>query len=58
MEHFSKYKIRDYKYWSISLHPNQGYLGRCVIWCKRGDALDLADATQEEQVELFEEALK
>ena len=53
MEHFSKYKIKDYKYWSTSLHPNQGYLGRCVIWCKREDALDLADATPEEQEELF-----
>src|SRR3989344_4781964 len=53
MEHFSKYKIKDYKYWSISLHPNQGYLGRCVIWCNRKDALDLSDATQEEQSELF-----
>ena len=53
MEHFSKYKIKDYKYWSISLNPNQGYLGRCVIWCNRKDALDLSDATQEEQSELF-----
>jgi len=28
-------------------------LGRCVIWCKREDALDLTDATPEEQSELF-----
>lgn len=53
MESFSKYKIKDYKYWSIFLHQNQGYLGRCVIWCNREDALDLVDATPEEQQELF-----
>lgn len=53
MENFSKYKIKDYKYWSIFLHKNQGYLGRCVIWCNRENALDLADATPEEQKELF-----
>jgi len=35
------------------VHENQGYLGRCVVWCKREDALDLADATLEEQAELF-----
>ena len=53
MENFSKYKIKDYKYWSIFLHQNQGYLGRCVVWCNREDVLDLADATPEEQRELF-----
>ena len=53
MEDFSKYKIKDYKHWSIFLHQNQGYLGRCVVWCNREDALDLADATPEEQRELF-----
>ena len=37
----------------IYVHENQGYLGRCVVWCKRTDALDLADATPEEQAELF-----
>ncbi len=50
---FSKYLIKDYEHWSIYVHQNQGYLGRCVIWCKREDALDLTDATEEEQKELF-----
>lgn len=50
---FSKNLVKDYKYWSIYVHENQGYLGRCVIWCKREDAFDLADATPEEQKELF-----
>lgn len=53
MSDFSKYLIKDYTYWHVAVHPNQGYLGRCVIWCKREDALDLADATSEEREELF-----
>ncbi|HRY76970.1 MAG TPA: HIT domain-containing protein [Candidatus Paceibacterota bacterium] len=53
MEEFEKYKLKDYKYWTIFIHQNQGYLGRCVIWCKRENALDLPDATPEEQKELF-----
>jgi diadenosine tetraphosphate (Ap4A) HIT family hydrolase len=50
---FSKNLIKEYKYWAIYVHPNQSYLGRCVVWCKRDDAPDLADATPEEQSELF-----
>jgi len=53
MEDFSKYKIKEYKYWDIFIAQNQSYLGRCVIWCKREDALDLTDATDEETKELF-----
>ena len=52
-EDFSKNLVKEYKYWGIYVHENQGYLGRCVVWCKRDDALDLADATPEEQSELF-----
>jgi len=50
---YSKFLIKEYKYWLINIHENQGYLGRCVILCKREDALDLADTTTEEQKELF-----
>jgi len=52
-EDFSKNLVKEYKYWAIYVHSNQGYLGRCVVWCKREDALDLTDATPEEQSELF-----
>jgi len=52
-EDFSKNLVKTYKYWEIYIHENQGYLGRCVVWCKREDALDLADATFNEQTELF-----
>lgn len=50
---FSKNLIKEYRYWEVYIHENQNYLGRCVVWCKRGNALDLADATKEEQKELF-----
>ncbi len=53
MEDFSKYAIKDYKYWQVQIFSNQGYLGRCLVWCKREDALDLSNATEEEQKELF-----
>ena len=52
-EDFSKFLIKNYKHWTVYIHQNQGYLGRCVIWCKRSDAFDLTDATNEEQEELF-----
>lgn len=50
---FSKNLVKSYKFWDVLVHENQGFLGRCVVWCKREDALDLADATQEEREELF-----
>lgn len=50
---FSRFFIKDYKLWTVGIHENQCYLGRCVVWCKREDALDLADATPAEQAELF-----
>ncbi len=53
MEDHSRYLIKDFTHWSVMVHKNQGYLGRCVIWCKREDALDLADTTEEEQKELI-----
>ena len=52
-EDFSKNLVKGYKYWEIYVHENQGYLGRCVVWCKRDNAFDLTDATPEEQAELF-----
>ena len=51
-EDFSKNLIKEYKYWEVYIGANQNYLGRCVVWCKRSDAFDLADATIEEQQEL------
>jgi len=45
--------LQSYSHWDVSLHENQGYLGRCVVWCKRPDALDLPDVENEEREELF-----
>ena len=50
---YTKFLIKDYSYWAVYIHQNQSYLGRCIVWCKREDALDLAEATPEEQAELF-----
>ena len=50
---FSKNLVKDYGYWSIYVHENQSYLGRCIVWCKREDATDLREATKKEQRELF-----
>lgn len=52
-ENFSKNSVKEYRHWEIYVHKNQGYLGRCIVWCKRVGSLDLADATLEEQAELF-----
>ena len=51
MRDYSKDIIKKYKYWRVSVFENQEYLGRCVIWCERADACDLADATAEELLE-------
>ena len=53
MKDYSKFLVKEYTYWLVSVHENQGYLGRCIVWCKREDALSLADATEAEQKELI-----
>ena len=45
--------IRDFKFWSVFIAKNQILPGKCVIWCKREDALDPANATTEEWLELL-----
>lgn len=54
MTDFEKLKIKEYKYWEVFVAENQSYLGRCVVWCKRDDAEDVTDATQDEWNELLE----
>ena len=53
MENFQKLLIKEYKYWKILLHHNQCYLGRCVIWCKRENAIDFFDMTEAEKNEFW-----
>lgn len=50
---FDKFKIKEYKYWTLYLHDNQCFLGRCYIWCKRKDTVDFLEMTDEEQKEFF-----
>jgi len=52
-EEFIKNIIKEYKYWTVLAHSNQGYLGRCVVWCKREAAEELTEATDKERQELF-----
>lgn len=54
MNDYSNNLIKEYKYWDVFIHENQGALGRIYVWCKRESALDLPDVTQEEGKELFE----
>jgi diadenosine tetraphosphate (Ap4A) HIT family hydrolase len=51
---FSNYLVKSYQYWEVYMHKNQSYLGRCYVWCRRADALDMTDASGEEQKELFQ----
>jgi diadenosine tetraphosphate (Ap4A) HIT family hydrolase len=46
-------EIKEYGYWKLLLHKNQEYPGRCVLWCKREDAIDPADMSEAEKNELF-----
>lgn len=50
---YSEQLIKEYRFWDLQIHSNQGYLGRCVVMCRREDAQDLTEATREEQDELF-----
>lgn len=53
MTDYSKFLVKQYKHWGVYVHENQSYLGRCVVWCDREDAVQLTDANKEEQEELF-----
>ena len=53
MADYSHLLIKDFGEWGVYVHENQSYLGRCVVWCNREDALDLADATAQEREQLF-----
>ena len=48
-----KFFIRDYNKWKVVLHPNQCYLGRCLIIAKR-HVEDLFEINDQEEKELFE----
>lgn len=45
--------VKDFKFWSVFIAKNQILPGKCIIWCKRENALDPADATPEEWTEVL-----
>jgi diadenosine tetraphosphate (Ap4A) HIT family hydrolase len=49
---YTKYLIKEYKYWELYLHLNQyPYIGRCYAWAKRTDANHFSDMTELEILE-------
>ena len=50
-------KIKDFKYWTVYLYPNQYYLGRVFIKANK-EIIDLMDISREERDELFQIGLK
>lgn len=52
-DQYSKFIIKEYAHWVIHISEEQNYLGRCIVWCKRENALDLTEVTIEEREELF-----
>jgi diadenosine tetraphosphate (Ap4A) HIT family hydrolase len=54
MKNHSDDIIKKYDFWTVKVYSNQEYLGRCVIWCNRENALDLTDATEDEKREFFQ----
>lgn len=53
MNEYSKFLVKQYQYWGVYVHENQSYLGRCIVWCDREDALHLTELHDDEQKELF-----
>lgn len=51
---YNKYLIKEYKNWDLFLHENQYYLGRCYIWSKNNNNIDLLDINKKELLELIE----
>lgn len=54
MKDYSAHVIIEYKFWSLQVEEDQNYLGRCVVFCKRDDVLDLSETNQSEQQEFFQ----
>lgn len=49
---YAAWKVATFAHWDAFVHPHQQYLGRCYLWCRRPDALDLAEATPAEVTDL------
>ena len=57
-QRYERFKIRKYLHWTLYLHENQHYLGRCYAWLNRDCREDerphrLSELSEEERYELF-----
>lgn len=46
--------VGRFAHWGVYASENQQYLGRCVVWCRRPEALDLTQARAAELLEVRE----
>ena len=46
-----KFLIKKFNYWTVYLHPNQGYLGRVYVILNRHGPEDTISLTEEEWIE-------
>jgi diadenosine tetraphosphate (Ap4A) HIT family hydrolase len=55
MQYFTNHSadIRQFKYWTLMVHPNQSYLGRAICYLNTYKE-SLVELTQEEYLELLE----
>lgn len=49
---YERFRIRDYRHWTVYLHENQYFLGRVYIWSKRPGLIDVMDTASSEWEEL------
>ncbi len=49
---YAEWKIKGYKNWTIYIHPNQSYLGRCFVVLNR-HIEDFFDTEKEELLQYF-----
>ena len=50
---YEKYSLKTYEHWTVYLHYNQAYLGRCYIALNRDGSIDpYLETTREEKTEL------
>lgn len=55
---FEEVIIREYPCWTLCLHTNQYYLGRCFAWLRREGVMQrLSGLTRKELLELHESVL-
>ncbi|MBI3572225.1 hypothetical protein HY091_01680 [Candidatus Kaiserbacteria bacterium] len=58
MATYDQLKLKEYEYWMLYLHANQGYLGRAYAWLKRPGAMQRFGGLKfKERDELWDQVL-